>query len=163
MNAQHPLERRAISFFLKYNCHGVFVMLFWNVPTMKKKNIAITISIIALLALSYAVKPYLHLRDAQKIVTTVLTLWENNDLTLAMPYWEKEINSPPVYDLIDYKIGKGEISKENGTYFAHFTAILNFPPGNLFPSGEQWIFKLKKLRYGWKITDFRLSEGEIPQ
>jgi len=130
---------------------------------MKMKNIIIVLSIFALLALNFIVTPYLRLRDAQSVVETVLTHWKNNNLTLAMPFWEKEIDSPPVYDLMAYEIGNGTINKVDGAYTADFTATLDFPQGNLFPSGKQWIFKLKKSRYGWKVTDFLYAEGEMPQ
>jgi len=126
---------------------------------MKMQNVIIGLSIVALLALNFAIKPYLRQRDAMRIVKTVLAYWENGDLALAMPYWEKETDSPPVYNLITYKIEEGKVSKNNGVYSAHIISTLDFPPGNLFPSGKKWIFELNKTRYGWKITDFHLLKN----
>jgi len=126
---------------------------------MKKQNVIISISIIALLALNFTLKPYLRRRGAIRIVKTVLAHWERGDLTLAMPYWEKGVDSPPVYDLIIYEIGEVKFNKNDGAYYAQIIATLDFPPGNLFPSGKKWIFELNRTRYGWKITDFRLFEN----
>jgi len=123
---------------------------------MKKKNIIIGLSIVAFLTLSFATKPYLHQRDAARIVETVLAHWENGDLALAMPYWEKAVDSPPVFNLTTYKVEEGNVSKNNGKHVAQIFATLEFPPGNPLPSGNKWIFELNKTRYGWKITDFRI-------
>ena len=126
---------------------------------MKKQNIIIAVSILALLTLNLTIKPYIRRRDATRVVEAVLTHWAEGDLLLAMPYWEKEIDSPPVYNLITYKIEEKKFSKNNGTYSAQIIAALDFPPGNLFPSGKRWAFELNKTRYGWKVADFHLFDN----
>jgi len=129
---------------------------------MNKTAIAIVLLIASLLVFNIALQPYLHRRDALKIVNTVLGHWENDNLTLAMSYWDKEIDSPPVYGLIDYEIGKGEYNKKDGVYSADIAATLNFNLDNLLPTGEEWTFHLKKTHAGWKITGFRLSGNNLP-
>lgn len=126
---------------------------------MKKQNIVISLLLVALLFLNLSVKPYLRRRDAIRIIKTVLTHWGNDDLMLAMPYWEKEIDSPPIYDLLTSEIIEGKIGKKDGVHIAQITATLEFPPGNPFYSGKKWIFELNKTRYGWKIMDYSLSEN----
>lgn len=130
-----------------------------GIPEMNKRNIVIGILIIALSSLNFVFKPYLRRRDALRIVETVLTYWKNGDLTLAMPYWEKEINSPPVYGLITYEITGGKISKKDGIHSAEVTANLEFPLDNPSHSGKKWIFELNKTRYGWKITGYQHIEN----
>jgi len=77
---------------------------------MTKRNILIASLVIAMLSFNIFLKPYLHFKDAIKIVKTILPRWENNDLTLAMPYWEKEIDSPPIYSLMSFmKSEKGKL------------------------------------------------------
>jgi hypothetical protein len=126
---------------------------------MKKYYILVAIAAIFLLYGLSAFKSTLRRHDAVKIVRTVLTHWKNSDLTLAMAYWEKESDSPPVYDLIAFEIGKGSVVKKDGTYTAQVSVDLNFPPGNQLPSEGKWTFSLTKTRYGWKITDFVLSDN----
>lgn len=123
---------------------------------MNKQNIIVGLLFVVLLTLNFTIKPYLRQRDTVRIIETVLTHWENGDLTLAMPYWEHEVDSPPVYNLLAYEVGKGKVSRNNGRYSAQIIATLNFPPGNPLPSGKKWIFELIKTRYGWKITDFHI-------
>jgi len=130
---------------------------------MTKRSVLVASLIIAILSFNFFLKPYLQFKDALKIVKTILTHWENNDLTLAMSYWEKEIDSPPIYSLMSYEIGKGEITKKDGMYSAQINVTLDFSLDSHFPSGKNWIFKLNKTRYGWKVKDFRLIEDEIPQ
>ena len=125
---------------------------------MNKKNIIIGFLIVCVFFLHFSGRSYFRRRNAVKVVQAVLTYWENNDLTMAIPYWEKELDSPPVYDLISYEIGKKEFDKKNNMYHAQIAATLYFPPDNLFPSQKEWCFELNKTRYGWKIISFRLWE-----
>ena len=126
---------------------------------MSKKQIITAIAILTFLAAVFFLKSSLRRNDAVKTVKSVLTHWKSGDLTLAMPYWEAQENSPPVYDLLAYEIGEGEVVKRNGMYHAHVSAVLEFPQGNQFPSGKTWLFQLIKTRYGWKITDFDILEN----
>lgn len=129
---------------------------------MKKNNIVIVLIVITLLSLSFFAKPYFRRREAINVVNSVLKHWKNGDLTLAMSYWENKEESPPIYDLIAYKVGKGDVYKKDHVYSAHIIAVLDFPPNNPLPSKKEWVFKLNKTRYGWKITDFRLRQGGRP-
>ena len=126
---------------------------------MIKKIVIIILSIAALLMLDLVFRPYLRQRDAVKVIKTVLTHWENGNLTLAMPYWVKENNSPPVFGLTGYEIEVKTFTKIAGTQTAQISATLDFSPNNPMPSGRIWIFELEKSRYGWKITDFRLAKN----
>ena len=125
---------------------------------MNKKQIVAAIAILVVLAAIFSLKPMLRRNDAVKTVRVVLNHWKNGDLTLAMPYWEMQEDSPPVYDLMAYQIREAGITKKDGLYHARVSAMLEFPLGNQFPSGKKWSFQLIKTRYGWKIKDFVLSE-----
>jgi hypothetical protein len=122
-------------------------------PLMNKRYFIIPAVIGLLLSLQLFLKPYFQKRDALNVVTTVLTHWKNTDLTLAMPYWEKQADMPPVYNLIDYKIKNIKLEKKKDAYHAQITAALEFPPGNISSSKKEWRFVLNKTRYGWKIFD----------
>ena len=130
---------------------------------MIKKIIPITVFISALLFLSFFGKPYLRRKDALKVVHSVLSYWENGNLSEAMPFWERKDDFPPVYDLLTYEIGKKTFGKKDGVYNALVAVTLYFSPSNRFPSGKEWIFELNKTRYGWKIIDFRLSANQTSQ
>ncbi|OGX38336.1 MAG: hypothetical protein A3C36_00580 [Omnitrophica WOR_2 bacterium RIFCSPHIGHO2_02_FULL_52_10] len=126
---------------------------------MKKKQMIAAIALLTFLASIFFLKSVLRREDAVKTVRAVLKHWRNGDLTLAMPYWEAQEDSPPVYDLMAYEIGEGEVIKKDGMYHARVSAVLEFPQGNPFPSGKKWSFQLMKTRYGWKIKDFVISEN----
>jgi hypothetical protein len=126
--------------------------------TMYKKALLATIAVIVLSVLTVAGKSHFRQKNALKIVQTVLTFWKNNDPIPAMSYWEEEIDSPPIYDLSSYEIGKKEFDKKDGLYRARMFVTLYFPEGNRFPSGREWLFELNKTRYGWKIVNFQLQE-----
>ncbi len=125
---------------------------------MHKKAFFAILAVAVLLALNFAGKSHLRRRNSLKVVETVLNLWKNNDSVLAMSYWEKEINSPPIYSLLTYEIGKKEIDKKDALYHAYISATLYFPAGSRSPSGREWLFELNKTHHGWRIVDFRLQE-----
>lgn len=130
---------------------------------MNKRNIILFLSIVVLLSFNLVVRPYWQRKDAVKVVETVLAHWKKGDLTLAMRYWEKEKDSPPIYGLTAYKIGKGQLDKKSGMPHARIAVTLDFPPDSPFPSGKEWTFELNKTRYGWKVAAFRLSEGGMSE
>ena len=103
-------------------------------------------------------KSYFLQKDALKVVRSVLQSWQDDDLVSAISHWENEEASPPIYGLAAYDISRGTITKKDGTYYAKVLATLIFAENARFPSSKQWTFILKKTRYGWKITDFILSE-----
>jgi len=123
---------------------------------MNKQYFVIGLVFVVLLILSITIKPNLRQRDVTRIVETVLTHWENGDIPMAMSYWERAVDSPPVFGLTAYEINDGKVIKKNGIFSAQVTATLDFSPNNTFPSGKKWIFDLNKTRYGWKIIDFHL-------
>ncbi|HQP09806.1 MAG TPA: hypothetical protein PKV41_00305 [Candidatus Omnitrophota bacterium] len=125
---------------------------------MQKKNSLVVVALLVLLLLLVAGKSYLRQRDAMKIVRTVLTYWQNNDPIPAMSYWEKELDSPPIYNLSAYEIGEKHFDKNEGRYRAHIDVTLYFPDDHHFPSGKEWRFELIKTRYGWKIIGLQLQE-----
>ena len=89
--------------------------------------------------------------------------WENNEIPQAIFFWEKRDRAPPVYDLLTYEIGKKSSGKKDDIYNALVSVTLNFPTNNPLPSGKEWIFKLNKTRFGWKVIDFRISVDQAPQ
>ena len=123
-----------------------------------KKNLPITVFIIVILLFIFVGKPHLRRRNALNAFHAILTYWENNDLILAASYWEKEQDSPPVYDLLAYDIGEKEFGRKDGIYNARITVTLYFSAGNTLPSERKWIFELNKSRHGWKVVDFRLKK-----
>jgi hypothetical protein len=125
---------------------------------MDKKAIPVAAAIVVLLLLVFVGKPYQRQKDALKVVHTVLSRWKHNDLILAMSYWEKESNSPPVYDLLTYEVVGKEFGRKDGIYYARVAVALYFPIGNRTPSGREWVFELNKTQRGWKVIDFRLKE-----
>ncbi|MCK5591748.1 MAG: hypothetical protein KAI72_07315 [Candidatus Pacebacteria bacterium] len=130
---------------------------------MAKRIILITVFVSALLFLNFFGKSYLRRRNALQVMQTVLTYWENGDIPQAMSFWENENNSPPVYEILTYEIGKKTFGKEDGVYTAFIAVTIYFPTNNQFPTGKEWIFELNKTRYGWKIMDFRLSTNPTSQ
>ena len=130
---------------------------------MNKNFVIVAVLLIfALLVLDLVLRPSLRQKDAVKVVDTVLTHWVNGDLPLAMAYWVKEIDTPPVFGLVDYEIDVGTFGKSAGRHTAQIPATLDFTPNNPLPSGKIWIFEMERARYGWKITDFHLAEGSLP-
>lgn len=135
----------------------------WRILNMVKRTILITVFVSALLFLNFFGKSYLRQRNALRIVQTVLTYWENGDIPQAMSFWENENDSPPVYEILTYEIGKKTFGKEGGVYTALIAVMIYFPTNNQFPTGKEWTFELNKTRYGWKIMDFRLSANPTSQ
>jgi len=128
---------------------------------MNKKSVIAAVVLVTFLATTFYLKTVLRRKDAVKTVNTILTHWKDGDLTLAMSYWKFPEESPPVYDLLSFEVGKGIVEKKDGVYQAYVPVKLEFPEGNQLPSGRKWSFRMAKTRYGWKITEFALS-GDKP-
>lgn len=122
---------------------------------MKNKNILIISVIICLLGINLLLVPYIHRREAIKIVNTVLNLWVEGDLPSAFDHWEDQQKTPPIYDLASFEINQKTFSKKDGIRQAQISATLTFPAGHTLPSGRKWVFELQKTPLGWKIVDCR--------
>ena len=125
---------------------------------MHKQKILILGILAFLIGLNLLLAPYLNKREATKIVRTVLQLWEKGDIPGAFNYWENQERTPPVYDLISSKVQKKIFTQNGKDWQARIFVTLEFPEGNVLPSGREWVFELKPTEFGWKITDFRLAE-----
>lgn len=124
-----------------------------------RKQKALILGILAfLIGLNLLLTPYLNKREATKIVRTVLQLWKEGDIPGAFTYWENQEQTPPVYDLISSEVRKKVFTKTGKDWQARIFVSLEFPEGNVLPSGKEWVFELKPTKLGWKITDFRLAE-----
>ncbi len=124
---------------------------------MKTKNIFL-ISLVVLIAILYfVVKPSLMKREVTRIVTTVLTSWQTNDMDRTYVYWKNPYKYPPVFSLVSYQIKSKVFDKKNKRRHAQFNVILEFTPGTHLPSGQEWILELSQSHLGWQITDFRLA------
>jgi len=131
---------------------------------MNKKTTLIALScVVALLFLFLVAKPYLKKRDVTNTVKNILIHWQNGDLTLAMTYWEKETDSPPIYGLKSFKIHRAKFFKKDNIQQGYVIATLYFTPDNQFPTEKKWIFELKKTRYGWKVAKFDLLDPAFLQ
>ncbi|MBF0385690.1 MAG: hypothetical protein HQL27_07430 [Candidatus Omnitrophica bacterium] len=117
---------------------------------LKTKKI-IALSAFLLILLNFVVRPYLKKQEGVKVVKKVLSLWKNNDLTFAFNYWQDPQNCPPVYDLQSYKIIKAEFYTEKKVLKARLFIILEFPAGNIMPSGKEWVFEIAYSPVGWQI------------
>lgn len=125
---------------------------------MRKQKLLILGIIAFLIGLNLLLTPYLNKREATKIVQTVLRLWEEDDIPGAFTYWENQERTPPVYDLLSSKVQKKIFTQNGKDWQAQIFVTLEFPEGNVLPSGKEWVFELTPTKLGWKITDFRLAE-----
>jgi len=121
---------------------------------MNKQIVVILSILITLIALKLAVQPYIQHRSANRVVKSVLNYWQSGDLLSAIDYWKDPQQTPPIYNLTSYEITKKEFSKENKTDYAKIYVDADFATEGLLPSGKEWVFRLEKTRYGWKIIGF---------
>lgn len=121
---------------------------------MKKQHLIVLYSITGLILIFLLLLPYLDRRFAAKIVKHVCVSWQTFDSAGAYMQWEDPEKSPPVNQLIDYKILATSLKKPSTGKFVEVTAFLEFSPNDTLPSGKEWIFIVTKTRYGWKITEF---------
>lgn len=127
---------------------------------MNKKTTLITVAAVSIiLILNFVVKPILNNNAAVGVVKTVLNHWKLGDITKVYVYWLDNKSTPPIYDLLDYKIKDKEFSKKNGMKLAKVTVTMDFEMSNVLPSGRRWIFELNDTRYGWKIIEL-YPEGQ---
>ena len=115
---------------------------------------------VSLFAFNSMLKQYLYRRDAVKTVQEILHYLKIEDLTQAARYWEDKKNFVPMYELTSSKIKNKKFYTEAGMLHAEFIIALEFPAGNLLPSGEDWILKLKKSESGWEVVEFYLVKTD---
>lgn len=122
---------------------------------MNKKIVWIILAVIALVtAGNLFLTPYLHQRETLKIVSAVLNHWEKGEIPESFAYWQDQNKVPPVYNLLSYQIHKKIYDKKDDRRQARIFVTLEFPSGNILPSGKEWVFELRQTQLGWKITDF---------
>ena len=104
--------------------------------------------------------PYLHNREATRVVMSVLNAWSTNDFVKAFDGWEIQQQSPPIYGVTSWTILKKIFDRQDGVRHAQFLVFIKFNPGVDMPLEKVWVFELKKTRLGWKIVDFHLSQNQ---
>lgn len=120
-------------------------------------NKKIIIGLIAFFAVvSLGLGPFLHKREAVKIVQEVLGHWKNGNLAMAIDYWENQDDSPPMYGLTSYKIKSKSFGKKDGSRHAKILVELDLSAENILPSGD-WMFEVSYTNIGWRVVDFYLS------
>jgi len=128
---------------------------------MKKKEIIISLLIIIVLIVNFGIRPYLIKRQALITTKKILKLWMANDIMGAKIFWKEEKDLPPFYNITSYKILNYQYYKENSDIFARISFSLTFAPNNIYPSGKEWVFILKKFIGTWKVVDFHQKETPI--
>lgn len=122
---------------------------------MRDKALLFVIPVVILLVLgNLFLPPYLHRREATRIVTAVLNGWASGAIPETFQYWEDPHSAPPAYNLISYRINNKNFDKKDGRRHAQIFVTLEFSADNVLPSGKEWIFELRQTKLGWKIKGF---------
>ena len=123
--------------------------------TMKNKLILFSLLIIfSVFCLQIVLNPYLHQREVTKIVKIILKHWKNGDLPEAFVYWEDLRRAPPIYDLVSSTLIEKTFHLKDTPPYAQIVVKLEFPEGNVIPSGKEWVFELTYTKSGWKVKNF---------
>jgi hypothetical protein len=125
---------------------------------IKNKRLVIFLSAVFSLAIYLSLSSYLQRREAGRVVQAVLERWKEGDLPRTYDYWEDLGKSPPVYDILSYKINQRSFNREGGQWKARISVTLEFSSSNVLLSGKEWIFELRKTQLGWKIAEFYPSD-----
>ena len=130
---------------------------------MNKQTKTIIYAVIAVLFYLFVFIPYLHNREATRVVVSVLKAWSENDFVKAFDGWLIQQQSPPIYGVSSYKILKKTFDRQDKTRHARFFVFIKFNDEVDLPSERIWEFELKKTSLGWKIIDFHLSKDQSQQ
>ncbi|HNV23422.1 MAG TPA: hypothetical protein PLH56_04550 [Candidatus Omnitrophota bacterium] len=104
------------------------------------------------LALNIFLKPYLVERKAIEVVEIVFDYLKKSDPFSTYRYWQDPQKSPPISQILSYKILTKKVEKNK----ASATARLELPADQFLPSGKTWNILLEKNRFGWQIIEMTL-------
>jgi hypothetical protein len=119
-----------------------------------KKYIVIGVIALLYISLNIFLKPYLVERKATEVVDIVLNYLKEADPFSTYRYWQDPQKSPPIAQILSYKILTRKVEKDK----ASSTAIIELPKDSFLPSGKTWNILLEKNRFGWQITEMSLTK-----
>lgn len=125
---------------------------------MNKTNIIIVSLIVAIVSLNFLLKPYLRDREAKQFVESILTDWQDGNISIVMSHWANHtVNTiPPIDNILSYSIEDIQHYKKDKSRYTDVTIFLELAPNRTFPSGSKWKFRLKKTTFGLQIYEFNI-------